>query len=165
MFFRGVRSRSIHGSVRSLVPLVQIRWRSAALFAVVLFAACGGGGSALEVGACFDGEEVRSGRISTRDVTDEMVDCSGQHDNEVYHVLSLDRDSFPGSEAVMGSADEACLATFTAFVGRDYASSALDLGWLAPTKESWEAGDRQVACFVYSIANHKLVGSVAGSAA
>ena len=165
MFFRGVRSRSIYENVRYLVPLVQIRWRSAAVFSIVLLAACGGGGSGLEVGACFDGEQVRSGLLSTQEVTDELVDCSGQHDNEVYHLLTLDHDLFPGSEAVMASADEACLAAFESFVGRDYTSSALDLGWLAPTEKSWAMGDRQVACFVYSIANDKLVGSVAGSAA
>lgn len=110
-------------------------------------------------GDCFDdpdGEET--------EVTDvPIVDCADPHDNEVYQILDVEGDSYPGQNAVGSQADAECLAGFEPFVGATYEDSELDYGWLTPTQESWDSGDREIVCFVYRVDLAKLTGTMEGS--
>jgi hypothetical protein len=114
----------------------------------LLLAACSGNVFDLAVGDCFDDGDMALGDVE--EVGDvPMVECSEAHDNEVYAVVTVDGEVFPGDISIQNQADEACFGAFEGFVGFDYETSELDFGWLVPTAETWEAGDRVVACFVY----------------
>ena len=117
----------------------------------------------MRVGDCFD-----DGSTFAAD-DDEVnsvpgVPCAKPHDNEVYAVFDLTTASFPG-DGMADLAHEGCLERFTAFVGRDYESSSLDIAALYPTHDSWHGqDDREVVCAVYDVDAKKLTGSVKGLA-
>ena len=145
----------MRSSLRRLAGLVAL---------ALLLTACFGSGNVFElaVGDCFDdGDLVLGGLEEVGDVP--LVECSEPHDNEVYAVVDVDGEEFPGEQAVQDQADEACLAVFDAFVGLDYASSTLDFGWLVPTADSWDMGDRVIACFVYRMDLEKVTGTLEGA--
>ena len=127
----------------------------------LLIAACSGNVFELAVGDCFDDGDMVLGELEVGDVP--LVVCSAPHDNEVYAVVTVDGEMFPGEEAIQSQADEVCFDAFDPFVGLDYESSALDFGWLIPTADSWEMGDRIVACFVYRYDLAKVSGTLEGS--
>ena len=131
-----------------------------ALVAVALVAgACGQGNVfSLEVGTCFDDPE---GFGEIADVP--IVECSDPHDNEVYYLFDLPDGSFPGTDAVETQAIDGCLAAFEPFVGLEYQSSILEISWLTPTSQSWDAGDREIVCFLFNLNFDKLNGSMRGS--
>lgn len=135
----------------------------AGLIAVtLLLAACSGNVFELAVGDCFDDGDLALGELEEVDEV-PLVECSERHDNEVYAVVTVDGDVFPGEQAIQAQADEVCLDAFDPFVGLDYESSALDFGWLVPTADSWDMGDRVVACFVYRLDLEKVSGTLEGS--
>ena len=125
-------------------------------------ASSAGGGEAsvflLEVGDCFDEPDITA---AVSDVP--IVPCDQPHDNEVYAIYDLADGDYPGQDAVETSALDGCLERFEPFVGRDYATSALDYFHLTPTVESWSAGDREVICSVYRVDLEKMTGSMQGS--
>lgn len=129
----------------------------------VLLAACSGNVFDLAVGDCFDDGDMPIGEVE--EVGDvPMVECSEPHDNEVYAVVTVDGEEFPGEQAIQDTADEMCLDAFDGFVGLDYETSALDFGWLVPTADTWADGDRVVACFVYRMDLEKVTGTLQGTA-
>ncbi|HEX2405036.1 MAG TPA: septum formation family protein [Acidimicrobiia bacterium] len=128
----------------------------------LLLAACSGNVFELAVGDCFDDGEMVVGEVEEVGEV-PLVECSEPHDNEVYAIVTVDGEEFPGEQAVQAQADEVCLDAFDPFVGLDYQSSALDFGWLVPTADSWEMGDRVVACFVYRMDLEKVSGTLEGS--
>lgn len=129
--------------------------------AVAIAAGCGEQRvGSLAVGDCFDDTvESLAGEDIAR-VPD--VDCAEPHDNEVYHVVEYPGPSYSPS-AIDDFAVESCYGAFGRYVGRDYESSSLDFGWLIPTRESWDLGDREVVCITYRVDLGKLRGSVRGS--
>jgi hypothetical protein len=119
----------------------------------------------IRVGDCFDdSDSTFSGEESS--VTGvHGVPCSKPHDNEVYAVFDVDLAEFPRGDAMAEIAFDACLERFEAFVGRDYATSALDIMTLYPSYESWHRqNDREVICALYDVTLSKLEGSVKGLA-
>ena len=129
---------------------------------MLLLAGCSGNVFELAIGDCFDDGDMALGEFAEVGEV-PLVDCTEPHDNEVYAVVTVDGDAFPGEEAIQAQADEVCLEAFDPFVGLDYESSALDFGWLVPTADSWEMGDRVVACFVYRLDLAKVSGTLEGS--
>lgn len=123
-------------------------------------ASCGGEVLTLEVGTCFDDPE------SFEEVSDvPRVDCAEPHDNEVIALRQLDGSSFPGDEVVATLADDLCVVAFDGYLGVSYQQSVYEFGWLVPTSASWDAGDREVICFIYDPTFAKITGSVEGTAA
>lgn len=98
------------------------------------------------------------------DETEEkfLVECSLAHDNEVYFVIEMDDTAFPGTEAVTEFADNQCFDAFEDYIGQQYELSALEIGYLIPTEDSWFLPDREVVCFVFNRSGPKLEGSVEG---
>ena len=128
----------------------------------LLLVACSGNVFELAVGDCFDDGEMAVGDLEeVEDVP--LVECSEPHDNEVYAVVTVDGEVFPGEQAIQAQADEVCRDAFDPFVGLGSESSALDFGWLVPTADSWEMGDRVIACFVYRMDLGKVSGTLEGS--
>ncbi len=128
----------------------------------LLLAACSGNVFELAVGDCFDDGDMALGEIEEIGEV-PLVECAEPHDNEVYAVVTVDGEVFPGEIAIQAQADEVCLDAFDPFVGLDYQSSALDFGWLVPTADSWDMGDRVVACFVYRLDLAKVSGTLEDS--
>jgi len=151
-----------------LLPVENERMRyarlagSIALLAICL-AACSGNVFDLGIGDCFDDGEISPGAGVGEIGEVPLVDCTEPHDNEVYEIRTFDGDGFPGDQQIADEADRICFDAFQGFVGLDYQSSALDFGWLVPTAESWEAGDRLVACFVYRLDLEKVSGTLEGA--
>jgi hypothetical protein len=111
----------------------------------------------LKVGDCLaeslpgNGEEIFS--IKT-------LPCSERHSEEIFAAVTLpngDRD-FPGMEAIGAQAEGLCVAEFEDFVGLSYEESALYVGLITPSAESWSQGDRSIFCTIYDPA-----GEVSGS--
>lgn len=139
--------------LRSLAGLVAL---------TLLLAACSGNVFELAVGDCFDDGELAVGELEEVDEV-PLVECAEPHDNEVYAVVTVDGEVFPGEQAIQAQADEVCRDAFDPFAGLDYESSALDFGWLVPTADSWEMGDRVIACFIYRMDLEKVSGTLEGS--
>lgn len=140
-------------SLRTLSGLVAL---------TLVLGACSGNVFELAVGDCFDDGDLVLGDIEEVGEV-PLVECSEPHDNEVYAVITVDSEVFPGEQAIQAEADEVCLDAFDPFVGLDYDSSALDFGWLVPTADSWDMGDRVVACFVYRLDLAKVSGTLEGA--
>lgn len=131
--------------------------------AALVLAACSGNVFDLAAGDCFDDGDIALGP-DVEEVGDvPVVDCSEPHDNEVYAAAAVEGETFPGDQQVAEHADQVCHAAFEGFVGLDYESSVLDFGWLIPTSDSWEAGDRTVTCFIYRLDLDKVSGTLEGS--
>lgn len=78
-----------------------------------------------------------------------VVDCSSEHDSEVYSSKDLTDSTFPGTAPLSRAAEDFCGASFRAFVGMSYDDSILQLSYLFPTTASWRNGDREILCLVY----------------
>ncbi len=133
--------------------------RAAIAIAVALvLAACGG--TAVDdvgIGDCFDDPD--SQIVASLD----LIDCAEPHDNEVFASVNMSGASFPGDDGVADFAFEACFDPFEVYVGESYADSPLDYIYLGPTQESWDDGDREVLCILYSADLAKLTGSAKSS--
>jgi hypothetical protein len=139
----------------------------AALLAVLL-AACGGGDGGTDTsvfrirpGDCFNDPE--PGRqLDQVDVTP----CDQPHDNEVFGVVEHPAADipFPGHDAIVAHAEQACPAPFADYVGMAYDQSRFSLFPIVPSAETWTQGDRQIICALYDNEAGKLTGSVRGSA-
>lgn len=132
-----------------------------ALFIIVLAlvaSACSGNVFDLEVGQCFD-DPPSFDEVANVDI----VECSEPHDNEIYLAFDLADGSYPGEVSVEETAVQSCLAGFEPFVGQAYETSTLDIGYLFPTSETWQQGDREIVCLVYDLSGTPLTGTVEGS--
>lgn len=114
----------------------------------------------LTVGQCFD---------LPGDATDlfdlEDRDCSGPHTAEVVGTQDLTDADYPGEDSAVATSEDFCRSVFADYVGIDFDSSALDMGYAYPTEASWALGDRQIACYAMTMDGSPLAGgSVQGTA-
>lgn len=134
----------------------------------VLVAGCGRGGGTdtsvfrMRPGDCFD--DPSPGR-QLRQV--DVTPCAQPHDNEVFgtveHPAAGDV-GFPGHDAIVAHAEQACPAPFAEYVGLAYDQSRFSLFPIVPSAESWAKGDRQIICALYDNEAGKITGSVRGTA-
>jgi hypothetical protein len=112
----------------------------------------------LKVGDCITGDT--EGELSEIPV----VPCSSEHDQEVFYEFDLPEGDFPDDDGITSAVEEECVPAFGEFVGLEYESSTLDVGWLSPTQESWDQnGDRLVQCYVFDPAG-AVTGTLEGAA-
>jgi hypothetical protein len=117
----------------------------------------------LEVGDCGDWPDDMEVYLAVT-----VRPCDTAHDFEVYHVSDMPDGPnavFPGDAAIVGFAEQACLASFEDYVGIAW-EDALDLGstYLHPSEDTWAEGDREVTCTLSDIKDGvKLVGSMENS--
>ena len=121
-------------------------------------AGCGGDAKRDDAGQVQEESDVEATKLRTGDcvaktaqgaVTDvTAVPCAQPHGGEAYHAFDLPAGAFPGDEPVASAAEQGCVAAFTEFVGMRYEESELEISQLTPSAEGWEAGDREVLCFV-----------------
>lgn len=99
----------------------------------------------LRVGDCFDLKEPEATEIG--DVT--ATPCTQEHEYELFYQASLPEGDYPAETVFEEYVKDNCLTTFTAYVGKAYEESELDIYWLYPTDDAWRDGDRSVQCAVY----------------
>ncbi|WP_324250092.1 septum formation family protein [Schaalia turicensis] len=133
-----------------------------AVSAVALMAGCSSSSVLdLKVGDCIQLPNTKTA------VTIDHTSCSEEHQGEISAVVETSPngadDAFPGDSELNLQAEEACVSSFTAYVGSDYVTSSLDVSWLVPTEQSWKDGDRHIACVVYAQGDQKLTQSVKDS--
>jgi hypothetical protein len=93
----------------------------------------------------------------------EASPCSEPHSDEIYATGEIpDSDEYPGRTAVESAAQDICLSHYEAFVGLPYDDSVLDIGYLAPTKDSWAEDDRAVLCTIFDPLE-EVTGSLRGA--
>jgi hypothetical protein len=113
----------------------------------------------LAVGDCFNAPEGET----VSEV--ELVDCAEPHQYEAYHAEdhpAAGDEAYIGDAAMTEYADEVCLGQFESFVGTPWEESALNYFYLQPTAETWDIGDREILCAVYSDEGD-LTGSAEGT--
>lgn len=148
---------------------------AAALGAAVLLSACADGDEPLPTGARTAASTVQEGPVAAAAVVPgdclngivigaaeraeitsaEVVSCDQEHGLEVFATFELTAADFeltepaeyPGPVRVVRAADERCAERIEELVD-DRGAFGLIAIW--PSQESWEAGDRGVACAVFA---------------
>ncbi len=113
----------------------------------------------LRVGDCFDLKEPEATEIG--DVT--ATPCTQEHEYELFYEASLPEGDYPAETVFEQYVKDNCLTTFTAYVGKAFEQSELDIYWLYPTDDAWRDGDRSVQCAVYHPRVARLTTSLKGS--
>lgn len=93
-----------------------------------------------------------------------FVECATAHDDEAYASVLMTDAAFPGDDATLNQAEEACASRFYDFIGAesDY-DGTLYYSYLYPSSDSWDAGDREILCYLYDDAG-QTTGSLKDSA-
>ncbi|MER5374051.1 DUF4190 domain-containing protein [Streptomyces sp. NPDC002553] len=176
------------GLILGIVALVQIKKRGErgkgmaiggavlsglGLAAWILLLATGGGSAFMEgvkegaardtslslvKGDCFD----VPGASFDKDVYDvDKVPCAGEHDAEVFGVVPLPGDDYPGDSSVSDQAEGECWTLQSAYAMDSWSlTKDVEVYHLTPTRESWKWGDREITC-VFAHAGEK--GALTGS--
>lgn len=100
-----------------------------------------------EVGACLNLVDLMGADGGVSELP--TVDCTAEHDAQVFALVTLPDGEYPGEESLTTSISELCSAEFEAFVGTAPADSALELDGLGPSPESWAVGDREIVCLAF----------------
>lgn len=113
----------------------------------------------LELGTCLNDASVPEGA----DLADiPQVECDQPHDSELFGIITVDDDSYPGADVLIQKGQDGCQLRFGDFVGIDFRSSALDFHFYYPTPSSWSQGDRTIYCMLVD-PGLQVTGSLAGS--
>ena len=116
----------------------------------------------LSVGNCLD-DSSETGDVSAVPV----VDCDSPHDSEIYASVLMDGPEYPGEEATIAAADEACGVEFERFVGIPFSESIYSYATLYPTESSWDGGDREILCRIALVRDgsvEQVTGTLQGHA-
>lgn len=99
-----------------------------------------------ELGACVNDADTPLGA----DLADvPRVPCTEPHDSELFAIVTVEGDSYPGADLLIDQGQTSCQEQFGEFVGIDFRSSLLDFHFYYPTPSSWSEGDRTIYCMVF----------------
>lgn len=113
----------------------------------------------LELGTCLNDASVPDGA----DLADiPQVSCEEPHDSELFGIITVDDDTYPGADVLIEKGQSGCQLRFSDFVGIDFRSSALDFHFYYPTPSSWSQGDRTIYCMLVD-PGLQVTGSLEGS--
>jgi len=97
----------------------------------------------LEVGDCVADATVTTGDVKTFD----RIDCDKPHDGEVFTIIKLEGDKYPGLKAVSGKGQRGCRARLRRQATRKaFADRRLGYKFVYPTPQSWNQDVRAVTC-------------------
>lgn len=118
----------------------------------------------LDKGDCVDDPDLRTldgdGEMLTAEV--ERVPCGEPHDAEIFAVLRVPGEEFPGKAAIDRRTRE-CVLLFADFAGVRYSASPYDVFFYYPTRTTWQfGGDREIQCAVGD-PDGRVTGTLAGS--
>lgn len=77
-----------------------------------------------------------------------LVDCSEPHDGQVYAVVPLDFDTWPGKREVDDAAAAGCQAKDVLLDDAIWDESDLNGNWYLPFEEDWDVEDHTAQCVV-----------------
>jgi hypothetical protein len=98
----------------------------------------------LEVGDCISDAKTTTGDDVT---TFDVVKCSEPHDGEVFTLIKLKGEKYPGTKVVSGKGQRGCRARLRRQASRKaLANRRLGYKFVYPTQESWAQDDREVTC-------------------
>jgi len=89
------------------------------------------------------------------------IPCEDPHDNELYAVLEMPHDTWPGRSAAVDWAVDACETQLETYTGDISEESSFDWDAWLPHEEGWQAGARSVQCVLWDHELNKLIGSMA----
>jgi hypothetical protein len=112
---------------------------------------------ALGVGDCATDSSLEG---EVQEVT--IIDCGQPHATEVFHSYLIPDGELPDDAGIQTIVEEQCLPAFESFVGLGYYDSVLEVTFLSPTPDSWDAGDRELLCLIVDPAGD-VTGSLAGA--
>jgi hypothetical protein len=116
----------------------------------------------LDPGDCFNTYGVATPDLDVQPTT-RVVDCDGPHESEVYYQRNLPggpEETFPGDDAARRAAEQRCYREFEDFTGTVYELSALEIGVMHPTFDTWTGPGlhREITCYVYAVSGGALQG-------
>jgi len=76
-----------------------------------------------------------------------VVPCTDPHDSEVFLNQAVTETTYPGDTAWADLATQYCDPAFKTYVGSDMNTSRLNVQYIRPTSQSWDAGNNQLVCF------------------
>lgn len=112
-------------------------------------------------GECLLSPEVGSDNLVTG--LAKTTACGQLHDLEVYAVVPVVGQTYPGISTVATFADEQCTTRFEGYVGVPDIQSALGYDTYYPSESAWNNGDRNVICVLLSRTGERLRGSMEGT--
>lgn len=114
---------------------------------------------ALAKGDCFD---TPTGDLEGDAYDVDEVPCAGEHDAEVFAVVTLPGGAFPGDGEIERTADDKCYALQDGYAMDTWAvPDDVDVYYLVPSRQSWRVGDREITCMFGSTADDvRLTGSL-----
>jgi len=97
----------------------------------------------LTVGTCISDANSTTGDVTTFDA----IACNKPHDGEVFTVIELKGDRYPGTDFVTGKGNRGCRARLRRqTTAKQFKDRLLSYKFIYPTKKSWAQGDREVTC-------------------
>lgn len=97
----------------------------------------------LTVGTCISDANSTTGDVTTFDA----VACNKPHDGEVFTVIELKGDKYPGTKFVTGKGNRGCRARLRRqATAKQFKDRLLGYKFVYPTKQSWAQGDHEVTC-------------------
>jgi len=91
-----------------------------------------------------------------------VVPCTEPHDSEVFYNQPLPETTYPTDLQWGDLAAQQCDPAFKTYVGSDMNTSRLNVQYIRPTSQSWDAGNTQLICFTVDPSGDRTT-SVAGS--
>jgi hypothetical protein len=110
--------------------------------------------TAVKVGDCIETTPPDNAKIDTL----PKVACSKPHEAEVYALLPVSGDSFPGQAAMERDYKDRCETALSAYSPKAAADSSVRMYVIFPSQETWDRGHRDVACM--AITDDKRTGSL-----
>jgi|GEM_PF-3505176 len=97
----------------------------------------------LEVGDCIADATATTGDVKTFD----SIDCDKPHDGEVFTIIKVEGDRYPGLKVVSGKGQRGCRARLRRqATPKAFADRRLGYKFVYPTLQSWRQDDREVTC-------------------
>lgn len=110
------------------------------------------------VGDCYDERRTESAGTSREVVL--ALDCDKPHTNEVFAVVDVELEDYPGEVVLKNLAKLECPKSFEGYVGAPYETSTFEISYWLPSEDSWNQGYRKtLGCLVTSGQGPKLEGS------
>jgi len=91
-----------------------------------------------------------------------VVPCTQPHDSEVFLNQAVTAAAYPDDAGWSALAGQYCDPAFKSYVGSDMSTSRLNVQYIRPTSQSWDAGNNQLVCFTVDPSGNRST-SVAGT--
>ncbi len=88
------------------------------------------------------------------------VPCTELHDAELFSIKTVNKNEFPGEDALIAEFSSSCTDDYATYSGIDYDLSPHLVFPMVPTADSWEQGDRALQCFALMENGEQLGASI-----